>query len=301
MSKSYTKGIIIVVISAIMFGINPAFSLMLRSGGMDLPTSLLFRFIISAAFYFFLLVKRGELPDLKIDGSTIKALVISGFFFFTMALTLLASYAYIPSGLSTVIHFSYPMIVMVFAVILGQEKLNPYIIISLVLALFAVALISVPDKNIVLDYRGIILSVISAIAVSTYVLLLNQKELKALNSFVIVFYIALFFTLVIIAWIIIEAINGKTSFEIFGVISPTVLIGGFGFGVCCAVGVLLFAIGVKSIGGAVAGAVSTLEPLSAVLVGTLLFNEPLPSTFVIAGIAIIASTILLSLKGESNP
>jgi drug/metabolite transporter (DMT)-like permease len=283
-----------------MFGINPAFSLMLRSGGMDLPTSLLFRFIISAAFYFFLLVKRGELPDLKIDGSTIKALVISGFFFFTMALTLLASYAYIPSGLSTVIHFSYPMIVMVFAVILGQEKLNPYIIISLVLALFAVALISVPDKNIVLDYRGIILSVISAIAVSTYVLLLNQKELKALNSFVIVFYIALFFTLVIISWIVIEAINGKTSLEIFGIISPTVLIGGIGFGVCCAVGVLLFAIGVKSIGGAVAGAVSTLEPLSAVLVGTLLFNEPLPSTFVIAGIAIIGSTILLSLKGEST-
>ncbi len=300
MSKSYSKGIIIVVISAIMFGINPAFSLMLRSGGMDLPTSLLFRFIISAAFYFFLLVKRGELPDLKIDGSTIKALVISGFFFFTMALTLLASYAYIPSGLSTVIHFSYPMIVMVFAVILGQEKLNPYIIISLVLALFAVALISVPDKNIVLDYRGIILSVISAIAVSTYVLLLNQKELKALNSFVIVFYIALFFTLVIISWIVIEAINGKTSLEIFGIISPTVLIGGIGFGVCCAVGVLLFAIGVKSIGGAVAGAVSTLEPLSAVLVGTLLFNEPLPSTFVIAGIAIIGSTILLSLKGEST-
>lgn len=300
MSKSYLHGIIIVVISAIMFGINPAFSVMLRSGGMDLPMSLLFRFIIAAIFYFVLLFKRKELIDLKIDRATIKALLIAGVFFFIMALTLLASYAFIPSGLSTVIHFSYPLIVMVFAIILGQQKLNPYIIISLILASIAVSLISLTDSNIVLDYRGILLSLVSSIAVSTYVILLNQKELKQLNSFVIVFYIALLFTLVIIAWIVIEYLNGKALNEIFGVISISVLIGGLGFGSCCAIGVLLFAIGVKSIGGAVAGAVSTLEPLTAVLVGTIFFEEPLPATFTIAGIAIIFSTILLSLKGETR-
>lgn len=300
MSKSYLQGIIIVVISAIMFGINPAFSVMLRSGGMDLPTSLLFRFIIAAVFYFLLLVKRKELSDLIIDKATIKALLISGFFFFMMALTLLASYSYIPSGLSTVIHYSYPIMVMIFAVILGQQQLNKYIVISLLLAFTAVVLISIPDSNIKLDSRGIILSLLSAIAICVYVILLNQKELKQLNSYVIVFYIALLFTLVIIAWICIEFLNGKPSNQIFGIITPYVIFGGIGFGSCCAIGVLLFAIGVKSIGGAIAGAVSTLEPLTAVVVGTIMFKEPLPSTFAIASIAIIGSTILLSLKGEKR-
>ncbi|MBK5201329.1 MAG: DMT family transporter [Spirochaetaceae bacterium] len=300
MSKSYSRGIIIIIISAIMFGINPAFSLMLRSGGMGLPSSLLFRFIIGVFFYFLLLAKRKKLSDLKIERGTIKELIIAGIFFFTMALTLLASYVYIPSGLSTVIHYSYPMIVMILAVIIGQQKLNFYIIISLILAGIAVVLISLPDSHIVLDPRGIILSIISSLAISIYIILLNQKKLKQLNSFVIVFYIALFFTIVIISWIAIDFFNGKSATELFGVITPIVVIGGIGFGSCCAIGVLLFAIGVKAIGGAVAGAVSTLEPLTAVLVGTILFKEPIPSTFIIASVAIIGSTILLSLKGENS-
>jgi drug/metabolite transporter (DMT)-like permease len=267
---------------------------------MVLPFSLLFRFIIGLVFYFLLLVKRKKLSALIIERETIKELLIAGIFFFIMALTLLASYAYIPSGLSTVIHYSYPMIVMILAVIIGQQKLNFYIIISLILASIAVVLISLPDSHVILDPRGIILSIISSLAISLYIILLNQKKLKQLNSFVIVFYIALLFTIVIIAWLAIDFLNGKSSTEIFGVITPLVVIGGIGFGACCAVGVLLFAIGVKAIGGAVAGAVSTLEPLTAVLVGTILFKEPLPSTFIIASIAIIGSTILLSLKGENS-
>jgi drug/metabolite transporter (DMT)-like permease len=295
----YRKGMILIIISAIMFGINPAFSVMMRSGGMSLPVSILSRFIISSIIYFLMIAKRGELKLLKLKPSTRLALVFAGIFFFTMALTLLASYQFIPSGLATVIHFSYPAMVMVMAVIFGQQKISSVVIIGIVLSLFAVGLISYPSEVIVYNKIGIILAVISAIAISIYVILLNQKGLKDLNSLVMVFYIALIFSLVIIAWIVSDFIGGKTSFEMFGDITKEVIIGALGFGGCCAIGVLLFAIGVKSVGGAIAGAVSTLEPLTAVFAGTLFFNEPLPSTFVIAGICIIGSTILLSLKGET--
>ncbi len=299
MSSSYKKGIILIIISAIMFGINPAFSVMLRSGGMNLPASLLSRFLISAILYFFILVKRGQLNDLRIMDSTKVSLLVAGLFFFFMALTLLASYAYIPSGLATVIHFTYPALVMLLAVILKQQKPSVAVVVGVVLSLLAVALISYPSGDVRLNSTGILLAAVSAISISLYVILLNQEGLKDINSLVIVYYIAVFFSLLIIAWIAGEIIGAKTSREIFGNITLEVVIGGLGFGLSCAVGVLLFAIGVKSVGGAIAGAVSTLEPLTAVVVGTLVFKEPLPSTFIIAGIFIIGATILLSLKGET--
>jgi drug/metabolite transporter (DMT)-like permease len=299
MSSSYKKGIILIIISAIMFGINPAFSVMLRSGGMNLPASLLSRFLLSAIIYFFILVKRGQLKDLKIMDSTKISLLVAGLFFFFMALTLLASYAYIPSGLATVIHFTYPALVMLLAIISKQQKPSIAVVVGVVLSLIAVALISYPTGDVRLNSTGILLAAVSAIAISIYVILLNQEGLKDINSLVIVYYIAVFFSLLIIAWMAGEIIGSKTSRDVFGEISLEVIIGALGFGVSCAVGVLLFAIGVKSVGGAIAGAVSTLEPLTAVVVGTLVFKEPLPSTFIIAGIFIIGATILLSLKGET--
>jgi len=299
MSSSYKKGIILIIISAIMFGINPAFSVMLRSGGMNLPASLLSRFLLSAIIYFFILVKRGQLKDLKIMDSTKVSLLVAGLFFFFMALTLLASYAYIPSGLATVIHFTYPALVMLLAIISKQQKPSIAVVVGVVLSLIAVALISYPTGDVRLNSTGILLAAVSAIAISIYVILLNQEGLKDINSLVIVYYIAVFFSLLIIAWMAGEIIGAKTSRDVFGEISLEVIIGALGFGVSCAVGVLLFAIGVKLVGGAIAGAVSTLEPLTAVVVGTLVFKEPLPSTFIIAGIFIIGATILLSLKGET--
>lgn len=299
MSSSYKKGIILIIISAIMFGINPAFSVMLRSGGMNLPASLLSRFLLSAIIYFFMLVKRGQLKDLKIMDSTKVSLLVAGLFFFFMALTLLASYAYIPSGLATVIHFTYPALVMLLAIISKQQKPSIAVVVGVVLSLIAVALISYPTGDVRLNSTGILLAAVSAIAISIYVILLNQEGLKDINSLVIVYYIAVFFSLLIIAWMAGEIIGAKTSRDVFGEISLEVIIGALGFGVSCAVGVLLFAIGVKLVGGAIAGAVSTLEPLTAVVVGTLVFKEPLPSTFIIAGIFIIGATILLSLKGET--
>ncbi|MCK9190211.1 MAG: DMT family transporter [Sphaerochaetaceae bacterium] len=299
MSSSYKKGIILIIISAIMFGINPAFSVMLRSGGMNLPASLLSRFLLSAIIYFFMLVKRGQLKDVKIMDSTKVSLLVAGLFFFFMALTLLASYAYIPSGLATVIHFTYPALVMLLAIISKQQKPSIAVVVGVVLSLIAVALISYPTGDVRLNSTGILLAAVSAIAISIYVILLNQEGLKDINSLVIVYYIAVFFSLLIIAWMAGEIIGAKTSRDVFGEISLEVIIGALGFGVSCAVGVLLFAIGVKLVGGAIAGAVSTLEPLTAVVVGTLVFKEPLPSTFIIAGIFIIGATILLSLKGET--
>ena len=296
----YRKGMVLIVISAIMFGINPAFSVMMRSGGMGLPVSILSRFIISAIIYFLMIAKRGELKLLKIPSSTRLTLLIAGIFFFIMALTLLASYQFIPSGLATVIHFSYPAMVMVLAVLFGQQKPSAVVIVGIVLSLFAVVLISYPTGTVVYNKTGIILSLVSAIAITIYVILLNQKELKSLNSLVMVFYIALIFTVAIVAWIVVELIGEKTASDMFGDITVEVIIGAIGFGGSCSIGVLLFAIGVKSVGGAIAGAVSTLEPLTAVFAGTVFFKEPLPSTFIIAGICIIGATILLSLKGETN-
>lgn len=299
-TAGYKKGMILIIISAIMFGTNPAFSVMMRSGGMSLPVSILIRFLIATLIYFFMIVKRGKLKLLKVSPSTSISLVFAGIFFFAMALTLLASYQFIPSGLATVIHFSYPAMVMVLAIILGQEKPSAVVIVGVILSLSAVSLISHPSGSVIYNKTGIILAVISAIAISIYVILLNQKKLKNLNSLVMVFYIAIIFTIAIVGWIIFDVIGEKTLSDMIGIISKEVIIGAIGFGSCCAIGVLLFVIGVKSVGGAIAGAVSTLEPLTAVVAGTLFFKEPLPSSFILAGVCIIGSTILLSLKGESK-
>lgn len=117
------KGYIYVIISGILFGCMPLYAKTIYNNGCT-PLSLVFyRFLLPIPFLY-LICKRLKV-DLKVSKEEIKDLsLISILGYSATPILLYSSYNYIPSGLSTSLHFIYPVIVTVACIVIYRERFN---------------------------------------------------------------------------------------------------------------------------------------------------------------------------------
>jgi drug/metabolite transporter (DMT)-like permease len=95
---------------------------------------------------------------------------------------------------------------------------------------------------------------------------------------------------------VIGLISGNLDFHLtplsWGVMALTANLSAF-------VGALLYQIGVKHIGSESAAMLSTFEPITSVVVGILVYSEPMTARIFIGCAAIIVSTLIIA-KTESK-
>ena len=100
--------------------------------------------------------------DLRITGRELLALiVISVLFSVTTTYILYDAYNYIGVGLSTTLHFLYPMFTVVFGFLLFKRKLGKEKIIALILATIGVAMAT--GNSDMFAAKGILLALLSAV------------------------------------------------------------------------------------------------------------------------------------------
>ncbi|MFA7107621.1 MAG: DMT family transporter [Sphaerochaetaceae bacterium] len=289
------KGVILTTVSAVMFGFMPLFAIMLRSGGMYLIPSIALRFCLGTLFYGFLLLVSGKIKELHLKKGVPLRLIITALLFCSTSFFLFISYARIPSGLATVIHFTYPVIITIFSVKAGRDRLTPFLLIAIVCSFCGILLVTDPF-NAHFDLWGVVSAFVSAIVFALYTFLINDEDLKQIDNITFVFYNSGISCVVLLFISTIQLISGISVSQLFGTFSYQVLYGMLGTGLFCAVAVAFFAIGVKDIGGPVGGALSAFEPLTAVIIGVLFFKETIPAQFGFGIILILSSTLILSLK-----
>lgn len=288
----YIKGVLLTSLSAVLFGLNPFFVNLLQNSNAGVPFTLLIRFAGSAiVFLILMLIKKTPFVLIR-DSLILLKIFISSAFFLLTAFLLIYSYTKVPSGLATVLHFSYPIIIMLMSIKAKRDVFNIPLGISIFFSILGVVFVTNPF-NMELDLMGVFASILSAFTFAVYLFMLNDKQIKTINNNVFVFYLSLFSLFILI----ITLLFLNSPFKAIQLIKPNsmFLLGSVGFVLASAFGVSLFSYGARKVGGPIAGTISAFEPLTAVLVGWLFLDEKTPSSFILGLILIIISVIIVSL------
>ena len=227
-------------------------------------------------------------------------MVLSSLVFYSTLGLLFFSYTKIPSGIATVIHFIYPILVTIISIKTGRDKLTFSLVIVIICTFLGVALVS-DFSHQSLNLFGVLLAALSAITYTVYIYLINDESLKKIDNTVFVFYVSFIGAFFLLFVLFLQNTFFPSVQGIWGnSFSTKVFIGAVGLGLTQSFGVIFFALGVKYVGGPIGGALSAFEPLTAVFIGACFFQESLTLICVIGCLLILGSTTFLSISEMKN-
>ncbi|MGV8980347.1 DMT family transporter [Clostridium sp.] len=281
-----TRGILYIVLSAISFGLMPILAKLSYIGGANTYSALFLRFFFAAIMLLYYLKSKGI--SIKLAKKQIILVLIIGVFGFAFTSTsLFMSYNYISIGMATMIFYTYPAIVTLFAYVFYKEKIYLRKIISLIISTIGIfVLIDSGSANF--NLIGITLAGVAAILYSLYVLGASHKEFRNINSYVLTFYISCASAVVMFtAAISTGNFNMRISFYALVAILLLALIS-------TVVALMAFLEGVRIIGPSEASIFSTIEPIVALTLGILILGESISARIVIGSILILTSVFILT-------
>jgi drug/metabolite transporter (DMT)-like permease len=280
-------GVIYTVASSAAFGVMPILAKIAYKGGTNAITVLFLRFFLAALVIlpYIVITKK----NFKINKKQLVHIIFLGIIGYSATTyTLFLSYNYISVGLSTTLHFIYPVIVTVFAVVLYKEKLHSSKVLALGLSVLGIYLL-VGGGNVTLNFKGICLAIISGFFYAYYIVGASHSEISKIDIFVLTFYLASFAA---ISFFIMGKINGQLDFNMksysFLASSGIAL-------VSTVLALTMFLKGMKIIGPSSASILSTLEPIVSIILGVIILKEQLSFTIVSGCVLILASVIILTM------
>ena len=287
------RGIIYAFISSITFGLLPLFSIPVKAQGMSSEALMFYRFLFSMIIYGIYLLFRKA--NFKLSKRNIRDIIlIGGAGYGLTGLTLVSSYDYIPSGIGTTIGFQFPVMISIFMWLFYKEKLQKSIYVSLALSLLGVFLLSYsPDHGLVSGY-GIFLLTITNLMYSMYIIGVNKSSMREVDSSVLTFYVI---TVSMILCLGLSLIRGTLT------PIPSLMAGGdilFMAVFSTIIANLTLILAIKAIGSTITALLSPLEPVTAIIIGIIVFNENINIQIVTGVIIIILAVILIVLQGKKK-
>lgn len=249
---SQRKGVLLVALSSVLFGIVPVLVKNILEEGMALGCSLAYRSFWMMVFSW-LLLKR-ENCSLKLDVSQIRDILLFGFFGYGFTLLLLSSsYLFIPMGFATVCHFIYPVLVVLIMRVIFKEKLNIQKWIAILLTLTGLFILACYNGGGA--WKGMAIAAGSGLAYGTYVISLDKSSLRTLEKSVISFYVSLECGL---AFLIQSLVMGEFQLVTEGMQMFSLS----GSAVLSVIAMITLAEGIRILGASKAAFINMLEPLT---------------------------------------
>ena len=119
-----TLGVMATIVSAVFFGLVPLFVTTIKAGGGNALSCAFYRFFLSLPAVY--LMCRREKVSLGVTGrQLLKIALVTIFGYGGTAILLFTSYNYIPTGMTTTIHFVYPVFTILGCIIFFREKIIP--------------------------------------------------------------------------------------------------------------------------------------------------------------------------------
>lgn len=290
LSKNALIGYPAGIITGVTYGLNPLFGIPLMNNGAAVESILFFRYIIAVALLglFLLLTKQ----SFKITARQAGVLLVLGLLFTSSSIFLFQSYNYIASGLATTLIFLYPVLVAIIMVFLRVVPSWP-VWLAIIATFAGVLVMTQGSGGEAVNPIGVVLSLCSALAYAFFIVIINRSKVIAdISNTLLTFYALMVGAFVFLVQILLSdtAITAGIStggdwLNLVGLaILPTI------------VSTATLAIATRNIGATKASVLGVFEPITAILVGTLVFGEPLTTNIVVGiTIAIIAVTFMISV------
>lgn len=284
------KGYALGIISAVSYGLIPIFILPIKQMNFSLDTTLFYRFFISALLLLPILWYKKE--NLKITRKELYVVMFLGLSYALSSEFLFMGYDLLSPGIASTILFIYPVFVALIMFLVFKEKLNQFTILSLILAFCGVMILSMKNNSFEINFPGLIVVLLSALFYALYILIVNQTKIK-LSGFKLTFFSFLFTSLFFLVKakfsgdsLLLPNVEMLINFVIFAFV--TTLISSLA---------LVFAI--KYIGSTPTAILGALEPVVAVAVSVLMFNEVMTINLM-AGITLILIAVIINIIADSR-
>lgn len=281
------------IITGVTYGLNPLFAMPLIAAGASIGAILFFRYGFAVALLgLFLLLSR---HGFKVTGKQLGILFVLGLLYTSSSILLFEAYNYIASGLATTLVFLYPVLVAIIMVFLGVVPSWP-VWLSIAATFVGVLIMTHSDSAQSLDVKGIILSICSALSYALFIVIINRsKVIKGISNTLLTFYTLSVGAILFITWV---CITGVPLTEGIGGV------GAWGNLICLAVlptiiSTATLSVATRNIGATKASVMGVFEPITAILVGTVAFGEPLTAniiTGIILSTAAVTFMILLTKR-----
>jgi drug/metabolite transporter (DMT)-like permease len=280
-------GIIMVALSGIAFGAQPIFARLAYSNGVQPITLMFLRFLFSGVFLLLLVLYR-EKTHLELH-QVVGLLLLGGVGYVGASLSYFTALSLIPASMAVLLLYTSTIIVSVSSIWLGMDKFDTFKAVALVLSVIGIGLITTHDMGA--NLTGIGLGILSAIIYSGYILfgyrLLTRIEPLTATAIIMTSAAAVYMLLVIVT-----GFHGPTSIIGWsGVIGVSLI--------STVLSSLLFFSGMKLIGPASTATISTVEPVTSVVLAVIILGETLTILKTVGGLLIVAAGLILSLRAVS--
>lgn len=281
------------VVTGVTYGLNPLFAIPLMAMGAALSSILFFRYAIAVTLLGLYLAVTGH--SFRVTWRQGLVLLVLGLLYTTSSLTLFSAYKYVPSGLATTLVFLSPVIVALIMAALGKVPSWP-VWLAIAVSFVGVMIMTGVGSDTVFNPKGIALAIASAFVYSLFIIIINRsKVIAGISNSVLTFYTLVVGSIVFMAW---------------GVRSHVPLTGGLegwsawlnlvGLAVLpTIVSTATLAVATRNIGATKASVLGVFEPITAIVVGSIVLGEPLTLS-VVAGItlSIVAVTFMILATGR---
>ncbi len=194
-----------------------------------------------------------------------------------------------PLNISTVIQYTYPIFISLFAGILINEKINRNLIIASLTGWLGIIIILNPSQlsnlNIELNNLSIVIAFIGAISTSLAYITVKKLSLKE-DVFIIIKYFPLVSVITLSPIVFVNWITPNIND----------LIWIMGIGLFTQVGQIFLTIGIKKLQTSEAATINYLQVFFGSLWGILFFNEFININFIIGSLLVLLGTIISTSK-----
>ena len=276
-------------IAGVSYGTNPLFAKPLLQSGVPVLVMLFFRYGISAAFLSLLMLLKKE--RFSVRKNEFGLLVLLGALFAGSSLFLFASYEFIPSGLATTLVYLYPVFVALIMVFLRFYP-SWQTWLSIVATLGGIILLSSPSRGAEIKPLGIVLAIMSALSYASYLVIVNRSSrIKQVSEHTLTLYALVVGTILFAA---LRMAQGGSITEGVDSVADWANLLGLAI-VPTMISMLTLAVSSRFIGPTKTSILGVFEPLTAILIGTLMFGEPMTWKMGI-GVAICIAAVVFMIQ-----
>ena len=281
--------VLLVIIGSVAYGFLPIFVKNIIPYNYSSLSIVFYRYLITAIFLFFIIIitKRSfKITKRQFVELLIFSIIGLGLTFFFLSQALL----YISAGLTNMIHFGYPVVVLLIMIFMYKEKINILKVLSMIFAIAGIVLLTQIVE--VGSFLGVIYALITTITYGVYIVANKKCSFSNLDTLVSLFYMSLMVSVIFfIAGIFtnsLQPLNNLYVFYNFALISL----------ICTIFSLELLLYGVKKLGSSLASILNMFEPTTTVIASIFIYKEPLTINIAIGSVLIILSTIIMVIGSK---
>ena len=284
------QGFFFGMLASSTFGLLPLFTLPIMAGGMTTNSILTYRMFF-ASMLVALLMKLRRI-SFQVSLKELGWFAFLGFFYYGSAALLFQAYGGMSSGMATTLHFLYPVGVTLIMALVFKQKPSPFTLVAIVLALSGVALLSLRGgATESTSLVSILLVLLSGLCYAIYLVTVNNVPLlRAQDNQKLTLYVLLstgvFFLLNASLAQGLQPIGDVKSGGLLLLMAllPTL------------VSNLALVRAIKSIGSTLTSVLGAMEPLTAIIIGILVFDETVTGVMALGTLLILAAVTLIVLS-----